>query len=94
MGLLDKLFGRRRNSSSGTRDEIKIVDLRLDKERKIERQAQSSLGGRMNKLPANSSFSSRRLYPSMRRIKGHTKKQEQRLIKLENICVRLVGAIE
>jgi len=44
IGFLDKLFGRRRNSSSGTRDEIKIVDLRSDKEQDIERQAQSSLG--------------------------------------------------
>lgn len=43
-GLLDKLFGRRRNSSSGTRDEIKIIDLRSDKEQEIERQAQSNLG--------------------------------------------------
>ena len=43
MGLLDKLFGKCRNSSSGFQDEIKIVDLRSATERQIERQAQSKL---------------------------------------------------
>ncbi|CAD6492345.1 MAG: hypothetical protein CHKLHMKO_00259 [Candidatus Argoarchaeum ethanivorans] len=46
MELLDKLFGKRGNSSSVTRDgiEFKIVDLRPDKEKLIEKEAQSSLG--------------------------------------------------
>ena len=42
-GLLDKLLGKRRYPSRGSRDDIKIVDLRPDKEQEIERQAQSDL---------------------------------------------------
>ncbi len=49
MGLLDKLFGKRRTPSSGSRGEIKIDDLRTaderEKEEKLERRARRSLGG-------------------------------------------------
>jgi hypothetical protein len=48
-GILDKIFGKkskelsgkRSHPSRGSRSEIKIVDLRSDKEQEIERQAQS-----------------------------------------------------
>lgn len=102
-GIFDKIFGKkskdlsgkRSHPSRGSRGEIKIVDLRSDKEQEIERPAQSGQSEEDEQIALKLlSLSSSRLFLSLTQTKKPPGKQSRKSTKLENICVRMVEKIE